>query len=153
MVEDSYINDTRIIIDIQADNKLEILTCIRETFEFMPGWSLDSSVLCSPDDARIFAFQLNLHTFEWWRGNDTFSDTMDEDEVVIKDLADISHLLEFVWVNCEKLREKEDVNAKLNKLFEHFPLFIGKEKYEKQYLSKMKSSLDAAFEKYLYEAL
>jgi hypothetical protein len=81
-----YGNDTLILIDIQAGNKLEILTCVRETFE-------------------------------WWRTNDTFADTMDEDEVVIKDLADISYLLEFVYLNSEKLRDKVDLNAEFNKFF------------------------------------
>ena len=108
---------TLILIDIQAPNQLEILTCIRETFEYMPGWQVMSSVHQSSTDSRFFAFNLTEHTFEWWRTNDTFSDTMDEDEVPIKDLADISHLLEFVWINCEKLREKEDLAKAFAKLF------------------------------------
>ena len=71
----------------------------------------------SPTDARFFAFNLTEHTFEWWRKNDTYSDTMDEDEVVIKDIADISNLLEFVYLNCEKLRDKDDLAKAFAKLF------------------------------------
>ena len=99
-----YHDHTIIHIDIQAPNKLEILTCVRETFDYMPGWLLCSSVHASLTDARFYCFNLTMHTFEWWRANDSYADTMDEDDVVIKDLADISHLLEFVWLNGEALR-------------------------------------------------
>jgi hypothetical protein len=112
-----YEGDTLIIIDIQAPNQLEILTCIRETFEFMEGWTFCSSVQASPTDARFYAFNLTNRTFEWWRQNNTFSDTMDEDEVAIKDLADISYLLEFVYLNAENLRAKEDLNAAFQAFF------------------------------------
>lgn len=100
-----FVGDTLIIIDIQPPaNQQEILTCIRETFDYMPGWAFCGSVYASPTDARFFCFNLSLHTFEWWRKNETYSDTMDEDEVAIKDLADISRLLEFVYENSESLR-------------------------------------------------
>jgi len=105
------------MIDIQAPNQLEILTCIRETFEYMPGWQVMSSVHQSSTDSRFFCFNLTEHSFEWWRTNDTFSDTMDEDEVIIKDIADISYLLEFVWVNGEQLRVK---GVDLKAAFEEF---------------------------------
>lgn len=127
-----YVNDTLIIIDIQAPNQFEILTCVRETFEFMPGWIFCSNVQASPTDARFYVFNLTLHTFEWWRTNDTLSDTMDEDEVAIKDLADISHLLEFVWVNGETLREKEDLNAAFNEFFGHTPATAEEKKRKKK---------------------
>jgi hypothetical protein len=99
-------HNTQIIIDVQAPNNTEILTCVRETFEFMPGWIFAHNISNCPTDARFFAFDLTYHTFNWWRTNTTFSDTMDEDEMPIKDLADISNLLEFVWVNGENLRTK-----------------------------------------------
>src|ERR1035437_8078015 len=98
---------TIIIIDIRMPDNLEILMCVRDTFEFMTGWIVGSSVMCSPADARFFAFNITQHRFDWWRTNYTFSDTMDEDEVVIKDLADISNLLEFIYLNSETLRESE----------------------------------------------
>ena len=69
-------------------------------------------------EARFFIFNLSLHTFSWLRPNDSFSDTMDEDEVPIKDLADISHLLEFIHSNTEKLRETENLDAALEKFFD-----------------------------------
>lgn len=98
-------DDTLVIIDIQAPIQLEILTCINESFSYMPGWQFCSSVSCSPTSARFFCFNLSHRTFEWWRTNDTFSDTMDEDEIIIKDTADISRLLEFIYLNDEKLRD------------------------------------------------
>lgn len=97
-------NETIIVIDIQASNQLEILTCIQETFDYMPNWIMGSSVHTSPTDARFYCFNLTTHVFSWYRQNDTYSDTMDEDEIVINDLADISHLLEFVYLNAEALR-------------------------------------------------
>ena len=108
-----YDGDTMLIIDIQAANQLEILTCVRETFSFMPGWVFNNnSIINSPADARFFIFNLSCHTFDWWRTNESLSDTMDADEVVIKDLADISHLLEFIYENTEALRhQSECVNA------------------------------------------
>jgi|FAXJ01.1.fsa_nt_gi hypothetical protein len=107
-----YDGDTMLIIDIQAANQLEILTCVRETFSFMPGWVFNSSAKSSPKDARFYIFNLSCHTFSWWRTNESLSDTMDADEVVIKDLADISHLLEFIYENTEALRhQSECVNA------------------------------------------
>ena len=116
-----YEGDTLIIIDIQAPNQLEILTCVRETFDFMPGWVMGSGIYNSPTNARFFVFNLTVSTFDWWRTNESFSDTMDEDEVAIKDLADISHLLEFVYLNSERLRDKVDLNAEFNKFFGHTP--------------------------------
>ena len=113
-----YEHDTLLMIDIQAANQLEILTCVRETFEFMPGWTLSSNVSSSPTDARFFVFNLTLHTFMWWRTNQSFSDTMDEDDIIIKDLADISHLLEFVFLNGDRLR-------KLPTISEEFESFFG----------------------------
>lgn len=88
----------------------------------MPGWQMASSVFASPTDARFFAFNLTEHTFEWWRKNDSYSDTMDEDEVIIKDIADISNLLEFVYLNCEKLRDKDDLAKAFAKLFNSDPV-------------------------------
>ena len=109
-----YHGDTLIIIDIQAENKAEIIPVVQESFEYMPGWMIGGAALNAKaeyPEERIFIFNLTLHTFDWWRDNTTFSDTMDKDEVVIKDLADISYLLEFIYENTERLREKEDLNA------------------------------------------
>ena len=97
------------------------MQCVQESFEYMPGWMMGSAALNAKvqyPEERIFVFNLTLHTFDWWRSNTSFSDTMDEDEVVIKDLADISHLLEFVYENTESLREKEDLAAAFAAFFE-----------------------------------
>ena len=112
-----YDGDTMLIIDIQAANQLEILTCVRETFSFMPGWVFNSSAKSSPKDARFYIFNLSCHTFSWWRTNESLSDTMDADEVVIKDLADISHLLEFIYENTEALREKDEFVSAFGSLY------------------------------------
>jgi hypothetical protein len=92
---------TRIIIDIRGDNS-EIMTCIKNSISFMDGWSLDSNLYLVPPECRIFAFNLSLKRFEWWRSTASYSDTMDEDEFVINTLADISWLLEFVYLNAER---------------------------------------------------
>ena len=93
--------DTYILIDIQAENKFEILKCIQETFAFMPGWYYE---VYGPADSRFYQFSLTYKWFRYLRPDDSFSDTMDADEVVIKDLADISNLLEFINANTETLR-------------------------------------------------
>ena len=124
-----YTNNTLIIIDIRTPDNTEILTCVRETFDFMPGWKFALSVTHSPTDARFFAFNLTTHAFEWWRTNETFSDTMDEDEIVIKDLTDISNLLEFVWLNGDQLLntyihpKKEKLASEFEKFFASTPPF------------------------------
>lgn len=103
-----YTKDSLIHCDIQADNKLEILTCVRESFVYMPGWTYESSAQCAEKehpDSRFFTFDLTQKSFMWWRKNDTFSDTEDADEVIIKDMADISHLLQFVYDNSDELRK------------------------------------------------
>lgn len=116
-----YGDHTLLIIDIQASNQLEILTCVRETFAFMPGWEVASSVMASPTNARFYAFNLTLLMFEWWRTNDSFSDTRDEDEVPIRNLADISHLLEFVFLNGDRLRKVPSLADEFESFFGHPP--------------------------------
>ena len=115
-----YENDTRILIDIQADNRAEILQCVQESFEYMPGWTFGdaaSNAKVNHPEARIFVFNLTVCTFDWWRTNDSLSDTMDGDEVIVKDLADISNLLEFVYQNCESLRPEPDLAEAFKKFF------------------------------------
>ena len=119
-----YEGNTVVIIDIQAENKAEILQCVQETVEYMPGWEFGCAALNTKvkyPNERFFVFNLTQKHFDWWRTNDSFSDTMDEDEVVIKDLADISYLLEFVYLNCDNLREKDDLNAAYESFFGHPP--------------------------------
>jgi hypothetical protein len=109
MANHPYTNDTLIHVDIQADNKLEVLTCVRESFLYMPDWMFDTSAsiaMIEHPESRFYTFNLTHRVFFWWRLNTTFSDTQDADEVPVKDLADISNLLEFVYLNAEKLREK-----------------------------------------------
>ena len=103
-----YTKDSLIHCDIQAEDKLEILTCVRESFLYMPGWTYESSAICAEKEhpeSRFFTFDLTQKNFMWWRKNDTFSDTEDADEVIIKDMADISHLLQFVYDNSDELRK------------------------------------------------
>ena len=80
-------SDTCIIIDIRTPDNTEVLECIRETFGFMPGWLFSFNVGAAPSAARFFTFNLTTKVFNWWRTNQTFSDTMDEDEVVIHPVA------------------------------------------------------------------
>ncbi len=122
-------NDSLIHVDIQADNKLEILTCVRESFLYMPGWVFDTSAVSAMNEhpeSRFFSFNLTGKTFVWWRTNDTLSDTQDEDETIVKDLADISGLLEFVYVNADELRKnlapkEDDLTAKFKAFFNSDP--------------------------------
>ena len=101
-----YNNGTLIIIDIQADNKVEILECIEASFAFMPGWKMENgSLFGGYFNTRIFAFDMTNKTFVELRPNNSYSDTMDGDEIIIKDLADISELLEYIFLNGETLRQ------------------------------------------------
>jgi len=97
---------TFIFIDIRAENKTEIMDCICDTIEFMPGWSLSSEIksVWFNIDERMLAFNLTTHRFEYWRSNESYSDTMDADEMVINNLEDISRLLEFVYLNADRLK-------------------------------------------------
>lgn len=101
-------NDTLIHIDVQAEDKAEILTCVKESFVYMPEWTFDNLVTIANPDSRFYTFNLSIRKFYWWRDNDTLSDTQDEDETPIRDLADISHLLEFIYLNGETLRAKPE---------------------------------------------
>jgi len=94
--------DTLILIDILAENKVEILTCIRETFNLMDGWVYAAEFV--PIESRFYYFNLTHKRFCYYRLNETYLDTMGVDEVVINDLADISRLLEFIYDNCDTLR-------------------------------------------------
>jgi hypothetical protein len=72
----------------------------------MDGWDVGTNVKMASNGSRFYTFNLSTKRFVWWRGNNSLSDTMDEDEVPIRDLADISHLLEYVYVNADTLRKK-----------------------------------------------
>lgn len=99
--------NTFVFIDIQAqyEDRIEILQCVKDTLGLIPGWSVLLNVDCAPKEARFFSFNFQSKYFSYHRSNDTYSDTMDSDEVVIKDLADISYLLEFIYQNCESMLE------------------------------------------------
>ena len=79
-----YSNDTLILIDIQAENRAEILQCVQESFGYMPGWMFvhaASLVMSNGPEERFFCFNLTQKLFDWWRANNTFSDTMDEGQI------------------------------------------------------------------------
>lgn len=90
----------------------------------MPGWSFNVAI--GVPAFRFYTFNLTARTFLWWRSNDTFSDTEDIDEVPIKDMADISYLLEFIHVNAESLREKPSLPIIKGNKFQHFAPFYPK---------------------------
>jgi len=112
-----HCGDTLIIIDIQANNRAEIVQCVQNTFEYMPGWVVASAATYASTyspDSRFFCFNFTYRTFDWWRTNGSASETIDNDEMPIKDLADISNLLEFVYLNTDRLRVKEDPSAEVS---------------------------------------
>jgi hypothetical protein len=120
-----YEGDTLLMIDIQSDNRAEILQCVEETFEYMPGWMMGGAALNAKSqnpEARFFVFNLTLHTFDWWRTNTSFADTMDEDDVVINNIADISHLLEFVFLNGDRLRKLPTISEEFEAYFGNPPV-------------------------------
>lgn len=104
-------NKTYIFIDIRCENKSDILKCIYDTINFMPGWTLSSGLKYGGTltNARIYCFDLTNRIFAYWRSNNSYSDTMDEDEVIINNLEDISTLLEFVYLNADRLEVEDTV--------------------------------------------
>ena len=122
---------THILIDIRCPNKSEIINCICDTLEFMPGWTITNDIKSMyGHHRRMYSFNLTSRVFSYWRNNETYSDTLDEDEVIINNLEDISTLLEFVYLNADRL-EVEDTVAKPHS------------SYTNQYVAAMTNALNA----------
>lgn len=128
-----HVGDTLIQVDIQAaDAKSghEIRDLVIETFKYMPPWKMVGNAFHAPSNARFFNFNLTTREFVWHRSNESFADTMDEDEFVIHDVAEMSWLLEFVFLNCDTMRQPHGLN--LEKLKQKLDEFNKPPKKRKQ---------------------
>lgn len=140
--------DTLIHIDVQADPliAIEIRELVRETFAYMPPWKMVGNASFAPSDARFFAFNLSSYDFIWLRENDSYDDTMDEENnYVIRNTADISWLLEFIALNNALLRTPTGLNlSKIKKKLEELDKqYKKKEEYKSSCPNISKDLMDA----------
>lgn len=106
-------NDISIHIDIQADPfaAIEIRELVRETFVYMPPWKAVGNAIFASSDSRFFSFNLTTYDFVWRRSNESYDDSMDEENTfVIHDTADMSWLLEFIALNQATFRKYSGLN-------------------------------------------